>query len=164
MHIEPELRAQIESFIELAKGHKENKRLFPPKRNASRYKLDDARGWRFAHVWAGMFMFRVEVPTGDVYDGRGRRASRHGNIADLLEPKAWKDGSIMWDRNCVPVRGGRLKPCGLCGRTAAVRATALGDRCQYCRGADSRHIGAIRRLGGVPMLDGKPLGKYLKDD
>lgn len=158
MQIEPRVLAHIEKFLSLARRYPDehNRRHHPPKREPEAYSYDVSRAKRYVYVCAGILHFRVEAKTGEVFDTLRRRCSRHGNIADLLDPKDWKKGRIEMDRNCTPVLKRKEKPCGVCGRMKNVRATALGDRCQYCRGADSRHIGIIRQLGGTPMLNGKP--------
>ncbi len=167
MQIDPAVLANIEKFIALAKKHpcEPDKEWQTPKREPELYGYDIKRAKRYVYVHAGrMLSFLVDAQSGLVYDNLRRRCNRHGNIAGLVDEKDWKKGLIGYDRNCVPVHLGAKKPCGVCGRTSGVRATALGDRCQYCRGSDSRHIGSLRRLGAAPMLNGKPLGAYLKDD
>jgi hypothetical protein len=52
--------------------------------------------------------------------------------------------------------------CDRCGRSKSVKSTVLGKLCQYCRASDGRHMNSIRRLGGVPNIDGKPITRYYK--
>lgn len=51
---------------------------------------------------------------------------------------------------------GNLGKC-ICGRTANVKDTVVGPRCQYCRASDVRHMNSLRQLGGVPTAHGKPI-------
>ena len=167
MQIDPNVLANIEKFIALAKkypGEFDRERQ-TPKRNPDMYRYDIKKGARrYVYVRAGDITdFFVDAQTGLIYDTLRRRCLRHGNIAGLVDEKDWKKGRIETDRNCVPVLKRKEKPCSICGRTKNVRATALGNRCQYCRGADSRHIGIIRQLGGTPTIGGRPLGTYLKN-
>lgn len=167
MQIDPAVRKHIEKFIALAKKYpvEFDKERRTPEREPDSYAYDVRRAKRYVYVRAGTLLhFLVDARTGLVYDALRRRCLRHGNIAQLVDENDWKQGLIDGDRNRAPVHLGEREPCEVCGRTAGVRATVLGDRCQYCRGADSRHIGSLRRLGAVPMLNGKPLGRYLKDD
>lgn len=159
MQIDPQVLAHIEKFIELAKKYPVDfdREHQTPERYPDRYRHDVRRAKRYVYVRAGdMLDFLVDARTGLVYDTLRRHCLRHGNIAQLVNEDDWKHGLISNDRNCTPVRLGRQKPCGVCGRTKNVRATVLGDRCQYCRGAISRHIGIVRQLGGTPMLNGRP--------
>lgn len=51
---------------------------------------------------------------------------------------------------------GSRKKC-ICGRDVNVQNTAVGPRCQYCRGSDVRHMNIVRQLGGMPRANGRLL-------
>lgn len=167
MQIDSTVRAHIEKFIALAKKYPcdFDKEREVPTREPERYGYSVEGCKRYVYVYAGNLLdFLVDGQSGQIRDNARRRYLRYGNIGMLLEEKDWKKGLIRNDRNCVPVHHGTGKACEACGRTAGVRPTALGERCQYCRGSDVRHINAIRRLGGTPTLNSKPFGAYLRDD
>ncbi len=63
-------------------------------------------------------------------------------------------GSHIFDLYDLVV--GDPKKC-ICGRTVNVQKTAVGPRCQYCRGSDVRHMNIVRQLGGMPTANGRPL-------
>lgn len=47
--------------------------------------------------------------------------------------------------------------CAVCRRTKAVKAAPTGEMlCCYHRAAFCRNVRDIRRLGGTPILNGKP--------
>ncbi len=160
MRIDPNVLAHIEKFIELAKKYPDA--FWKKYGRREDYWYHTGKHRKYVYVRAGMFLFLVDAQAGQVRNGLGRRHVGHGNISELLDAKDWKRGRIQSNRNGVPVN--QRVSCEVCGRTAGVRPTVLGRRCRYCRGSDTRHVNIIRRLGGTPTVNGRPLGTYLKDE
>lgn len=105
-----------------------------------------------------LFYFKVHKTEGTIWEIHGRKP--RGLLRDFLDPQRWDDGSVLGDGGIPRFKP---KPCGQCGRPKSVKSTVNGSLCQYCRGSDTRHIGALRKLGGMPTMNGKPIANYLQE-
>jgi len=140
---------QIKQFIALAQKYRPN--------DVCEYDgYSQAKKYYDVHVC--FFSFRVNVETGEMRAcGRARPYAGRPNIADYLHEDEWKQGVIANNSVGVPT-----KKCGICGRQA-LGTTKVGVRCQHCMRVDTQHVNLVRRLGGVPMLNGRPLMGGLHD-
>lgn len=158
MEVNPKVLGQIKRFLHWARRYPVHKDIAW---DDDDFAYSTECGRQYIYVRAGIFMFRVHAQSGQIAPNRGRRFNYCGNIAELTDGRDWRWGRIGCSSICVPINRGR--PCNVCGRTDYVAKTTLGYRCRHCRGADSRHIGTVRRLGGVPIVNGRPNGRYYND-
>lgn len=118
--------------------------------------------FKYIRVWDSWTIL-VLLPNGEAFEpapSNGRRLPNFsrpvGNIIELVKQPNWKRRVrfITAEFNYpITISFGqkRITPC-LCGRTDNLKQTILGLRCNYCRGADVRHMNSVRQLGGMPRV------------
>ena len=117
--------------------------------------------FKYIRVWDSWTIL-VLLPNGDAFEpapSNGRRLPNFGrpvgNIVELVKQPNWqKQVRFVTGEFNYPVTisfGQKRTPC-LCGRTDNLKQTVLGLRCNYCRGADVRHMNSVRQLGGMPRV------------
>jgi hypothetical protein len=156
MKVNPEVLSSIERFLELA--HEAADELW----QEADFFMTTQGQRKYVIVSAGVFHFRVDGETGEIRCFPAGRYRHRPNIRDYVKREDWLSGNISVSSACVPILV-NVK-CAVCGRTESVARTKLGRRCRYCRSSDTRRINSIRRFGGTPMLNGRPLCGDLYED
>lgn len=138
---------------------------------------------KYIHVIAPYCNLVLVVENGEMYYSKGRGMPNYnkpvGNIFKMLNKSDWgktikrkfssrRQGmgypgeSAQIEEHDLSYRPEGHKNCNVCGRNNNVRKTKDGYYCQYCRTSASRHMNDVRRLGGIPSVDGMPI--YSNED
>src|SRR5688572_22221100 len=143
-------------------------------RRPGKAQLDGAKlrlecGTKYVRVW-WFWTVLVLLPDGRAFapksNGGGRLPNFNrpvGNVIELVKRKNWQKlirfELTEYKQPEFIVLDPSLQPnaCGACGRTKHVQRTVVGPRCSHCRGADVRHMNAVRSLGHVPTANGRSL-------
>jgi len=125
--------------------------------------------FKYIRVWFSWTVL-VVLPNGDAFEplnsGDGRLPNWNrpvGNIIELVKRRNWQRlvrfrvGTANYPEAILLGQPAASAECQVCHRSAGVRATAVGLRCSYHRGADVRHMNDVRQLGGMPRVGRRAL-------
>ncbi len=136
----------------------------PQKTHLDDRKLHVECGQKYIRVWFSWTIL-VLLPNGDAFEPASANGGRLpnlnrlvGNIIELIKRPGWRrkikfiTGQYDYPFSISFGSFGSEKSECICGRTDNLKQTVLGLRCNYCRGADVRHINSVRQLGGMPRV------------